>query len=108
MICRIWFGWSEPQKADAYEHLLRDEVLVEIGRRGIPGYRGVQLLRREREGEVEFVTLMWFDTLADVKMFAGEDYERSVVPPNAQALLSRYDMKALHYEVREEHVALTS
>ena len=107
MICRIWRGWTELENADKYERLLKDEIFVGIAGRGIDGYRGLQLLRRDLEGEVEFVTLMWFDTLSAVRMFAGEDYEQAVVPPEARAVLARYDLRSQHYEVREEQVTLS-
>lgn len=108
MICRIWHGWATPASADAYEALLREEVFAGIAARGISGYRGIQLLRRglggvdvDAAGEVEFVTMMWFDSLDDVRAFAGDDYTVAVVPPAARALLSRFDARASHYEVRE-------
>ena len=99
MICRIWHGWTAPADADAYERLLREEIFVAIEGRGIAGFRGIQLLRREAGAEVEFATIMWFDTLADVRAFAGDDYERAVVPPAARALLARFDERSAHYEV---------
>ena len=34
--------------------------------------------------------------------FAGEDYEVAVVPPKARAVLSRFDERSQHYEVREQ------
>jgi hypothetical protein len=43
---------------------------------------------------------MWFETLDAVRAFAGENYEASVVLPQAQALLARYDARSQHYEVR--------
>lgn len=49
MICRIWHGWTEPAKADAYDRLLQHEISAAIAARGIAGYRGMQLLRRNRE-----------------------------------------------------------
>ncbi len=101
MICRIWHGWTTPSNADAYERLLRDEILVGIGERQLAGFRGIQLLRRPADPEVEFVTMMWFATLDAVRAFAGEDYERAVVPPEARALLARFDARSLHYEVKE-------
>ena len=101
MISRIWHGWTTPANADAYEHLLRGEIFSGISRREIPGYRGIDLLRREDGGTVEFVTIMWFDSLAGVRAFAGEEYERAVVPPAARALLLRFDARSAHYEVRE-------
>jgi len=101
MICRIWRGWTTRQDADAYERLLRSEIFAGIAARGIPGYRGIDLLRRPDGDTVEFVTLMWFDTLEAVKAFAGVDHEAAVVPPRARALLLRFDARSAHYEVRE-------
>lgn len=103
MIARLWHGWTTPENADAYEELLREEIFVGIEQRGIPGYRGIQLLRRDGPGEVEFVTLMRFESLDAVRTFAGEDYEVAVVPPEARALLSRFDERSQHFEIRQEH-----
>jgi heme-degrading monooxygenase HmoA len=100
VICRIWHGWTKPDNADAYERLLRSEIFSGIAAREIAGYHGIQLLRREANGEVEFVTIMWFDSLADVRAFAGEEYDRAVVPAAARALLSRFDERSVHYDVR--------
>jgi hypothetical protein len=70
-------------------------------RQGRAGYRGIRLLRRALDGEVEFITLMWFDSWEAVKAFAGEDHEHAVVPPKARAVLARFDDRSQHYEVRE-------
>jgi len=51
---------------------------------------------------MEFVTVMWFDSIEAVRAFAGEDYEVAVVPPKARALLSRFDAHSQHYEVKAE------
>jgi hypothetical protein len=102
MICRIWRGWTAPSDAEAYEALLKGEILTGIRDRGIAGYRGIQLLRRGLGDEVEFVTVMWFDSVDAVRTFAGEDYEEAVVPPKARLLLSRFDERSQHYDVRTE------
>jgi heme-degrading monooxygenase HmoA len=98
MLARLWHGWTKPENADAYEALLRSEVLPGIERR-IAGFRGVYLLRNESGGEVEFVTVTLWDSLDAVREFAGEDYEVAVVPAEAQRVLSRYDARSMHYEV---------
>jgi heme-degrading monooxygenase HmoA len=100
MISRIWHGWTTPQNADAYEQLLKHEVFVGIRGRSIPGFQSIQLFRRNLGAEVEFVTVMWFDSLDSVRTFAGEDYEAAVVPPAARALLARFDARSQHYEVK--------
>lgn len=100
MISRIWHGWTTPANAGAYEALLKSEIFTGIQNRMIPGYKGIQLFRRDLGEEVEFVTVMWFETLEAVQAFAGEDYEVAVVPPKARAILSRFDERSQHYEVR--------
>ena len=67
----------------------------------ISGYKGIQLFRRPIEkNEVEFITVMLFDSVDVVKQFAGEDYERAYVPPKARELLVRFDEHSKHYEVK--------
>ncbi len=100
MIARVWHGWTTPGNADKYETLLRVEIFVGIQKRRIPGFHGIQLLRRAVGAEVEFVTIMQFDSPADVRKFAGEDYEAAVVPETARALLARFDERSQHYEIR--------
>jgi hypothetical protein len=101
MIARIWHGWTTVAQADAYEQLLRHEIFEGINSRKLPGFLGIDLLRKSGESEVEFITVMWFESLADVRAFAGEDFETAVVPPSAQALLKRFDAKSAHFEVRD-------
>jgi hypothetical protein len=62
---------------------------------------GIRLFRRDLGPEVELTTVMWIDSLNAVRTFAGQDYEAVVVPPKARAILSRFDERSQHYEVRE-------
>jgi antibiotic biosynthesis monooxygenase (ABM) superfamily enzyme len=62
MITRIWHGWTAPDNADTYETLLRTDILPGIAGKQIPGYRGAHLLRRELADEVEFITMLWFES----------------------------------------------
>ena len=102
MISRIWHGWTEPSNADAYEALLKTEIFPRILAKKVPGFRRIELFRRPAEGEVEFVTVMWFDSLESVKAFAGEDHETAYVPDKARAILKRFDPRSQHYEIREQ------
>lgn len=99
MILRIWHGWTTHENADVYENLLKTEIFPDIAAKGVEGYRGIRLLRRVHENEVEFITMMEFDTWDAVKQFAGEDYERAYVPPKAREVLARFDERSQHYEV---------
>ena len=105
MIIRIWHGWTAPGNADAYEALLKEEIFTGIANRRIEGYRGIELLRREGVGEVEFITIMRFDAMASICRFAGADPEVAVVPAAARALLTRFDGRSQHYELREARSA---
>jgi heme-degrading monooxygenase HmoA len=102
MISRIWHGWTIPENADLYEHLLKTEIFVGIQSRKISGFRGIHLLRRETVNEVEFITIMWFDSLEAVRDFAGQDYEVAVVPLKAREILKRFDERSQHYEVKAD------
>jgi heme-degrading monooxygenase HmoA len=95
----MWRGWTTKDNADAYERVVRREVIPGIEAQRIRGFRSIDLVRRERDRDVEFMTLMWFDTLDGVKEFKGEDYEAAHVPTQAQAVLADFDERAAHYEV---------
>lgn len=97
MIARHWRGWTEPKDAAAYEELLQSKVFP--GLRGIAGYRGGYLLRRNCGDEVEYVVVNFFDSVDAVRAFAGEDYETAVFEPEAKLLLCRVETKAVHFEV---------
>ena len=99
MICRIWRGWTTPEEAEAYELIVRGEVIPGIEARKIPGFRHIDLMKRDLGDEIEFQTLMWFDGLEAIKSFIGEDYAVSHVPEQARAILRRFDGRAAHYEV---------
>jgi heme-degrading monooxygenase HmoA len=83
--------------ADAYEDHLRRATLPAL--REIAGYEGGYVLRRETDGGIDFIVLTLWASLDAVRAFAGEDYERAVVPPEAERLLARFDKRAVHYDV---------
>ena len=99
MISRIWRGWTTVPNAPVYQELLRSTVIPGIEARAIAGFRSIDMMRRDIGVEVEFTTIMWFDDLAAVKAFVGEDHEIAHVPAAARAVLSRFDERAVHYDV---------
>ena len=100
MILRLWRGWTTPENADRYEELIRATIFPGILGKTIAGLEGLELFRRPIGAELEFMTLMRFSSWDAVKAFAGPDWEVSVVPPAARAVLARFDERAAHYEVR--------
>ncbi len=108
MICRIWRGWTTPENADIYQEILTGEVMPAIAARNIEGYRRHQCMRRDIKGddgssEVEFTTIMWFDSIDVVRKFVGDDYEVAHVPAKPRSVLKRFDARSKHYEVVDEH-----
>jgi hypothetical protein len=99
VICRLWRGWTTPENAVAYQRIVHSDVIPGIEARKIPGFRHIDLMKRDLGDEVEFQTLMWFDSFDAIKAFMGEDYAVSHVPPQARAVLKRFDERAAHYEM---------
>ena len=103
-IKRVWHGWTTPENADKYSKLLHDEVFPGIEAKRIPGYSSIELLRRDLDDEVEFVTIMTFQSLQNVIDFQGEDYARCYVPEEAKIVLKRWDDTSSHYEAIESRI----
>lgn len=101
-IKRVWHGWTSPANAAPYQELLHKEIFPAIESKNLGGLRSIELFRRECRGEVEFITVMTFDSLQDVKKFQGKAYEKSYVPESARKLLKRWDEEAAHYEAVEK------
>jgi heme-degrading monooxygenase HmoA len=97
MVARMWRGYTRPEHADAYEAMLKPDLLPGLSK--VSGFRGSYLLRRPSGEEVEFVTIILWDSLDDVRAVAGDDYELAVVPEERRQYLSRWDARAVHYEV---------
>lgn len=96
MIARLWHGYTKPENAPTYYDLLRTSILPGLHR--IAGYKGSYVLRKEIGAEVEFITLTFWESLDAIRQFAGADYERCVIAPEAAHLLTRHDERSTHYE----------
>ena len=101
MIARVWRGYTKPEHAGSYETLLKPELLPGISK--AKGYRGSYLLRRQVGGEVEFVTIILWDSLDAIRAAAGPDYETAIIPEARRKYLSRFDTKSAHYEIAARH-----
>lgn len=100
MIIRSWRGRADPKKASAYPDHFRRNVLPEL--RGIMGFKGAQLLRHDRPGEVEYLVLTRWQSMDAIRAFAGQDVSQAVVEPEAAAALLSFDKTVTHYEAVEE------
>jgi heme-degrading monooxygenase HmoA len=97
MIARIWHGYTTDADAEAYAASLKAEILPGIMK--VAGYRGSYLLRRRCGKEIEFITVMLWDSFEALREFTGPDYEQAIVPMERRKLLSHYDERSAHYEI---------
>jgi antibiotic biosynthesis monooxygenase (ABM) superfamily enzyme len=66
--------------------------------RELPGNRGTIVLRRPLGAHVEFETILLFESLDDVRSFAGDDLDAAVFFPEDDRYLVERDLEVRHYE----------
>ena len=97
MIARTWRGWASAATADDYQHHYETEVAEHLQQ--VPGFCGARLLRRHDRDEVMFTSITFFNSIDDVRAFAGDDPEQAVVEDSARRALIRWDERVTHHEV---------
>ncbi len=97
MIARIWRGFTKPEDAAAYEAMLKPELLP--GLAAAKGYMGSFLGKRSNGSEVEFITIMLWESIDAIQAIAGPEFEKAVVPPERRRYLTRYETESAHYEI---------
>jgi hypothetical protein len=102
MIARIWHGYTTFDNANAYEQLIKTEVFPGISEKNIKGLKSAKLLKRETATETEFITILFFENIENIKALAGEDAEAAYVPEKARKILSRFDTRTQHFEMLHE------
>ncbi len=104
MIARIWRGVVADVDADAYaDYMLETGV---PGYTSTPGNRGVYMLRRPTDAGCEFVMFTLWDSMDDVRAFAGDDPEQAVFYPEDDRFLIERDLRVRHFEVHASSVQL--
>lgn len=99
MVVRTWRGSTRVEDADRYVAYLRETGLTEY--RATPGNRGAWVLRRVEDDRCEFVTVSLWDSLDDVRGFAGDDIERAVFYPEDDDFLVERELTVRHWELLE-------
>jgi heme-degrading monooxygenase HmoA len=97
MIARIWRGYTKAEHADAYEAILKPELLPGLNK--VQGFKGSYLMRKDAGAEVEFVTMILWDSIDAIRAVAGADYETAIIPEERRKYLAHYDARASHYEI---------
>jgi heme-degrading monooxygenase HmoA len=99
MIARVWRGYTKPEHADSYEAMLKPELLPGLSK--VKGFKGSYLFRRNagNDNEVEFITIILWESLDSIRAVAEQDYETAVIPEERRKYLARWEEKASHYDV---------
>jgi antibiotic biosynthesis monooxygenase (ABM) superfamily enzyme len=97
VIARVWRGATLAENGDAYAAYLEESGMRAA--RGLPGSRGTLVLRRERAGYAEFETILLFDSMDDIRAFAGDELELAVFFPEDDGYLVERDLEVRHFEV---------
>jgi heme-degrading monooxygenase HmoA len=71
-IARIWRGRTTADKADEYARYLYEHGIKPLEEKAL----GVQMLREDRSGESEFVTISYWESVEAMSRFAGADPRR--------------------------------
>jgi heme-degrading monooxygenase HmoA len=100
VIARMWTGRTKAEHFDAYGEYLEESGVAEL--HVTPGNRGVMVLRRLDGDEAEFSVLSFWDSLDDVKAFAGEDVEAAHYYPEDERFLLEFEPRVKHFEVARE------
>ena len=98
MIARVWRGAVRAEDAEAYCEYIEDTGLSIA--RALPGNRGAYVGHR-RDGDLaEVVTVILWDSLDDVRAFAGDDVETARFFPEDDRWLVERDLHVRHYVVQ--------
>lgn len=101
MIARHWKGIVKRHETGRYLAHLEAHTFATLSR--IEGFRGGSIMRREVETGVEFLVVSEWDSVAAIRLFAGDSAERAVVPPDAREMLVSFDREAVHYEIVDQN-----
>jgi heme-degrading monooxygenase HmoA len=100
VIARLWFGRTKAEDDDAYLAYLEESGVAEL--HATPGNRGVMVLRRHDGDEAEFGVMSLWDSLEDVKAFAGENVDAAHYYPEDERFLLELEPMVKHFEVTRE------
>jgi antibiotic biosynthesis monooxygenase (ABM) superfamily enzyme len=97
VIARVWRGSTRAEDADAYAAYIEESGVGPA--RSLAGARGSLVLRRITGDRAEFETIILFDSLDDVRAFAGDDLEAARFFPEDDRYLVERDLRVSHHEV---------
>jgi len=102
VVAREWKGRVAPARADEYHQYLLGGV---VKLRSVPGSLGVQVMRRDEAGAVEFTVISYWESREAIKAYAGQDIEKPHHLPKDRELLLELPTRVLHYDVTNADLA---
>ena len=96
VVAREWRGRVAPARAEEYYQYLMGGVAKF---RSIRGNLGVQVMRRNEAGAVEFVVISYWESREAIKAYAGQDIEKPHHLPKDRELLLELPTRVVHYDV---------
>ena len=97
MIARMWHGRVLSTKASEYRAFLNAWAIPDY--RSVPGNISVYILEREEPPVTHFVTLTFWESLAAIRAFAGDDPNMAKYYPEDAGFLLEFEPTVVHYEV---------
>jgi hypothetical protein len=98
-IARIWRGRTRPERADAYEAYNYDVGIKPLIEKAL----GVQTLREDRGDETEFWTISYWESIAAMSRFTGDDPARIHHLPRDAEFLIELPSRVQILKIRASH-----
>ena len=97
MIARMWHGRTLARDARAYREFLVARAIPDY--RSVPGNISVHILERPDGPVTHFITRTFWDSMAAIRGFAGDDVQVAKYYPEDRDYLLEFEPEVVHYEV---------
>ena len=97
MVVRMWHGRVPSEKAPLYREFLNGRAIPDY--RSVPGNISVHVLERIDGSVTHFVTMTFWESMASIRGFAGQDADVAKYYPEDRDFLLEFEPNVMHYEV---------
>ena len=101
MIARHWRGLPKADQIENYTRYFLTETFPRLAK--IAGFLSASILTRRVLAGTEFLIVSYWESLDAIQHFSGDDPELAVIPDAVRAMMSDYDIRAVHYGVIETY-----
>lgn len=97
MIARIWHGITNIKDYEDYTAFMKAVAIPDYKK--TEGFIKLTFLRRIEEDIAHFTLITYWENLAVIKHFAGNDYELAKYYPKDKDYLLEFEEKVQHFDV---------